>query len=125
MRKTRYFRALDIVPVLVTAAIAILLVCLQVTAASATEVIVKTPTDTVVLSLDEPMTRTFEGLDGLTLTLCVENGGAFVMQADCPDQVCVHTGVLDKDGQAAACVPAGVVIAVDGGDSAATDAVSR
>ncbi len=125
MSKTRYFRAFDIVPVLVVLAAAVGLFCLQVTAGSAAEVIVTTPHETVVLPLGDPTTRTFEGRDGLTLTVCVENGAAFVRQADCPDQVCVHTGVLDKNGQTAACVPSGIVITVGGGDAAVTDAVSR
>ena len=34
--------------------------------------------------------------------------------ADCPDQVCVNTGWIDKPGQIAVCLPAGVIIKIEG-----------
>lgn len=125
MSKTRYFRVFDLVPALVILAAATVLFCLQATAGNATEVIVTTPYETAVLPLSASAVRTFEGKDGLTLTVCVENGTAFVKEADCPDQVCVHTGGLSKDGQTAACVPSGIVVTVKGGKGSAADAVSR
>ncbi len=37
-------------------------------------------------------------------------GELYFDSSDCPDQVCVQTGKISKDGQSAACLPNGVVI---------------
>ena len=38
-------------------------------------------------------------------------------ESDCPDLVCVHTGMLSKAGDVAACVPNKTVISVSGGEA--------
>lgn len=37
--------------------------------------------------------------------------------AECPDQVCVHTGWITRPGEIAVCLPAGVIIKIEGNDS--------
>lgn len=44
----------------------------------------------------------------------VNNGKIRFSHADCPDQVCVNTGWIDKPGQIAVCLPAGVIIKIEG-----------
>jgi len=44
----------------------------------------------------------------------VNNGKIRFLQADCPDQVCVNTGWIDRPGQIAVCLPAGVIIKIEG-----------
>lgn len=44
----------------------------------------------------------------------VNNGKIRFLHADCPDQVCVNTGWIDRQGQIAVCLPAGVIIKVEG-----------
>lgn len=44
----------------------------------------------------------------------VNNGKIRFLKADCPDQVCVNTGWIDKPGQIAVCLPAGVIIKIEG-----------
>lgn len=44
----------------------------------------------------------------------VNNGKIRFLHADCPDQVCVNTGWIDKPGQIAVCLPAGVIIKIEG-----------
>ncbi len=39
-------------------------------------------------------------------------GGIRFGESDCPDQICVHSGVLSKPGQFAACLPNGVVVKI-------------
>ena len=46
--------------------------------------------------------------------IAVENGRIRFMEADCPDKVCVRTGWISKPGQAAVCLPAGVIIKITG-----------
>lgn len=48
--------------------------------------------------------------NGYVLTIIVENGGAFVKHADCPDKHCMKMGRISKEGEAVLCVPAEVVL---------------
>lgn len=47
-------------------------------------------------------------------TIEINNGRIRFLHADCPDQVCVNTGWIDRPGQIAVCLPAGVIIKIDG-----------
>ncbi len=47
-------------------------------------------------------------------TLEAENGSIRFSNAECPDQVCVHTGWISRPGQIAVCLPAGVIIKIEG-----------
>jgi hypothetical protein len=47
-------------------------------------------------------------------TIEAKNGKIRFSYADCPDQVCVNTGWIDKPGQIAVCLPAGVIIKIEG-----------
>jgi hypothetical protein len=46
--------------------------------------------------------------------LLLRDGKIRFSKSDCPDQVCVYTGFIEKNGQIAACVPAGVLVRVIG-----------
>lgn len=50
-------------------------------------------------------------------TIQVENGRIRFSHAECPDQVCVQTGWISRPGQIAVCLPAGVIIKIEGEDS--------
>ncbi len=47
-------------------------------------------------------------------TLEAENGSIRFSYAECPDQVCVHTGWISRPGQIAVCLPAGVIVKIEG-----------
>lgn len=51
--------------------------------------------------------------------------GIRVAVSDCPTQDCVHTGTITRSGQSIVCLPARIVIRLEGGgkDSNAVDAV--
>jgi len=49
---------------------------------------------------------------GYSLTVTIVGGTAAITASDCPDQVCVHTGAVSKNGQASVCVPAGVILRI-------------
>ncbi len=40
--------------------------------------------------------------------------GVYVSESDCPTQDCVHTGVITRAGQSIVCLPAQVVICLEG-----------
>lgn len=45
----------------------------------------------------------------------VKRGAIGYIQSDCPDKLCVSTGMLTSRGQTAVCLPAKTVIALTGG----------
>ena len=74
--------------------------------------------------------RTYSG-NGYTLHVCLaasqgETGlGLYVADADCPTQDCVHTGTITRAGQSIVCLPARIIIRLEGGavDADAPDVV--
>ena len=48
----------------------------------------------------------------------VEDGAVMVVQADCPDKICVHTGPISQEGEVIACLPHGVIIYIPRGEEA-------
>lgn len=77
--------------------------------------VVVTPAGEQRYSLSQKTELTIEGKDGIVLSLKIDSGRVRVVYSGCPDQVCVHSGWLSKNGQTAACVPAGVSVRVVGG----------
>ena len=65
---------------------------------------------------------------GYTLTLSGSPSsgeeGVCVSHADCPTQDCVHTGVITRPGQSIVCLPARIVVELEGsGESSGVDVV--
>ena len=48
------------------------------------------------------------------LTVRVSADGAYVSHSDCPTQECVRTGVIRRAGQSIVCLPAQVVVYLEG-----------
>ena len=53
-------------------------------------------------------------LNGGTNILVVENGEAWVSEADCPDKVCMGMGKISRNGEFIACLPNHLLIVVEG-----------
>jgi len=47
-------------------------------------------------------------------TIEAENGRIRFSHAECPDQVCVRTGWISRPGQIAVCLPAGIIVKIEG-----------
>ena len=60
-------------------------------------------------------------LNGGTNTLVIENGEAWVSEANCPDKVCMGMGKISKNGEFIACLPNQVIIVVEGGEESRVD----
>lgn len=54
---------------------------------------------------------------GYTLHITAENGGVAVTDSNCPTQDCVHTGRITRTGQSIVCLPAQVVVHLEGASS--------
>ena len=111
------------IPAAACVAVALVSVLRPLTASAGDCAVVYTPTEEFRLPLSEDTVLTVTGHDGLTVTVAVGNGDVHVSAADCPDQVCVHTGTLSKNGQTAACLPSGVTVTVQ--SDVGPDAVAR
>lgn len=70
------------------------------------------------LSLEENREITLTAPKGGSNTVTVRDGQICVSHATCPDQVCVKQGWVDSAGIPIVCLPNGLVIEIQGGDSA-------
>ena len=64
-----------------------------------------------------PLTETASytvSANGVTLEISTENGEIWVESSDCPTQDCVHTGHISRGGQSIVCLPARVIITLEG-----------
>ncbi len=73
-------------------------------------------------TLRGPVTYEVQGENGITLQMELSPTGAAVLSSECPDKICVHTGVLHRAGEAAVCLPARVVLRLEG--AGAVDGIS-
>ena len=51
---------------------------------------------------------------GYRVHLVVDHSGAWVDDADCPTQDCVRTGKITRAGQSVVCLPARIVVTIEG-----------
>lgn len=77
--------------------------------------------DTLPLS-DEEVTHTYQN-NGYTLLVSVSDSGVCVQSSDCPSQDCVHTGTITRAGQSIVCLPAQIVIHLEGASTDAPDVI--
>ena len=85
--------------------------------AAGTEAVVTSPAGETRYALAQPAEFTVAGAGGISLTVEISNRRVRVKHSSCPDRLCVHSGWLSQNGQAAVCVPAAVCVRVAGGDS--------
>lgn len=53
--------------------------------------------------------------NGVTLTVVIADGCAYVAHSDCSDGVCVSSGRISREGETVLCAPAGVTLRIKGG----------
>ena len=64
-------------------------------------------------------------LDGeISVTVLLEPGQVSIVHSDCPDQICVNTGVLTRPGQSAVCLPARVAVRIVGETQSGVDGMT-
>lgn len=56
-------------------------------------------------------------LNGGTNILVIEDGKAYLKDANCPDKLCVKQGKISNNGQCITCLPNKLTVTVYGGDS--------
>ena len=60
-----------------------------------------------------------------TNTLVIENGRARVVEATCPDRICVNQWPVQYEGESIVCLPHKLVITVKGGQPNDVDATAK
>jgi len=63
--------------------------------------------------LAEPVEKVVQA-NGYTLRLTLDASGVTMAESDCPTQDCVHTGTVARSGQSIVCLPARVIIQLEG-----------
>ncbi len=70
-------------------------------------------TDTQTFSYDLDTNREFTlQKNGITIEIAIENRTVFVRTSNCPNQMCVHTGAIEREYQSILCAPAKVLIQI-------------
>lgn len=60
-------------------------------------------------------------LNGGSNILVIENGEAWLSEANCPDHLCVKMGKIRYNGQTITCLPNRLTVTVEGGESNGVD----
>lgn len=108
--------ALVALTVVVLAAVCIATIWFDSTDAGLQAVIVADSTEVERIALDtlkEPTERLVEA-NGYQLHLLLSPDGIVMTESDCPTQDCVHTGTIRRSGQSIVCLPARVVVTLEG-----------
>lgn len=56
-------------------------------------------------------------LNNGTNILCIKDGKAYMLYANCPDHKCIEFGTISKSGETITCLPNRLTITVVGGDN--------
>ena len=75
-----------------------------------------------ISSIIQPETLLLEG--EISVTVLLEPGQVSIVHSDCPDQICVNTGVLTRPGQSAVCLPARVAVRIVGETQSGVDGMT-
>ena len=71
--------------------------------------------------LDEEQQIDIEG----TNVLIIQDGKADMLEADCPDKLCVHQKAISKEGETIVCLPNKIVIEVEGAAESELDSIAN
>ena len=77
------------------------------------------------LPLEEDVTLEIEGANGGVNTLVIEDGHADIIEASCPDKLCVRQKQIHFDGESLVCLPNKVVIEIKSDAESGIDAISN
>ena len=114
MDKTRLFRPADALLILLILLAVLLGLRPRLSGTGVSASIIQNGEVCAIVDLTDPTRREYVFDGNFPLTIVAENGTVYFATADCPDQVCVRSGRLSHPGDTAACLPAGIVIRVDG-----------
>ena len=65
------------------------------------------------------------GIENGSNVLMISNGTAWMVQASCPDKLCVKSGKIQSQGETIVCLPNRVVVTIEGKQAGKADAMAR
>lgn len=77
------------------------------------------------LSLDKDQTREIDSGNGQYNILVIKDGYAFIEEANCPNQDCVHQKSIHYNNEKLTCLPHKVVVTVSSSEEAEVDNVAN
>ena len=83
--------------------------------------VITTPEGEITWELSRDNTWELTGRDGIPVVIEAADGRIRVYSSGCPDQICVHSGWLSREGQSAACIPAGIALKITDGSGGDVD----
>ena len=82
--------------------------------------LVKEQGDSVIVRVDGKQVAQYSlsqdgeyALNGGTNILRIEDGKAYLTEADCPDHLCVKQGIVDENGETITCLPNRLTVTVE------------
>jgi hypothetical protein len=66
--------------------------------------------------LDEELETVIKGYDNGENKLVIKSGEAYIMEANCPDKLCMNQGKINLEGQSLVCLPNKVVVEITNND---------
>lgn len=78
-----------------------------------------------VLNLNEDTVYEYENDKGYTNTVSISEGKVRMTDANCPDGLCVHQGIISKDGEMIVCLPHGLVVEIESTEEAEADIIAK
>lgn len=77
------------------------------------------------LPLNKDATLEIEGVGGGRNKLVIKDGVADVVDANCPDKLCVHQRSIQNDGETIVCLPNKVIVEIESTKESEVDAVAN
>ena len=74
--------------------------------------------------LDHNQRLAFTDDEGKRNVLVIQEGKAYMEEADCPDKLCVKQKAIERNGESIICLPHKLVIRIAGGEEGEVDAVA-
>lgn len=77
------------------------------------------------LPLNKDTSLEIKGVNGGTNQLVIKDGHADIVDASCPDKICVHQRDIENDGETIVCLPNKVVVEIESSKESEVDAVAN
>ena len=113
----KLFKRFDVAVFITVAVLAVCLFLSGLSFKSASTLVVTADGEQKIYSLSENKEINIES-NGVSLTVTISEGAAYVSKTDCKNAVCSHSGRISRAGQIIVCAPAKVSVKIvgQGGD---------
>ena len=79
-----------------------------------------------ILPLDENKVIEIDsGDDEYNNILEIKDGYVTMIEANCPDQICVHQKAISKEGESIVCLPHQIIVTIKGNENSSLDSVAN